>query len=57
MEDVAGNEREVLRLVWRDAEDKISACVKARGKDDSEKEAGDVVGRRRKGKRIRPDSD
>ena len=26
------------------------------GKDDSEEEAGDVVGRRRKGERIRPDS-
>jgi hypothetical protein len=51
-----GEEREVLRLMWRDAENKVSACVKARGKDDSEEEESEVVGRRRKGERIRPNS-
>ena len=32
VEDEAGKEREVLRLVWRDAENKVSTCVKAREK-------------------------
>ena len=44
-----GEEREVLRLVWRDAENKFSACVKARGKHDGEDEASEVVGRRGRG--------
>ena len=51
-----GEEREVLRQVRRDAENKLSACVKRRGKDGSEEELSEVVGRRRKGERIRPDS-
>ena len=45
-----GEERGVLRLVWRDAENKVSACVKARGKD--EEEVSEVVGRSTKGDRF-----
>lgn len=34
-----GEVREVLRLMWRDAENTFSACVRPKGKEDNDEKA------------------